>query len=282
MKEQATLVFRLESSEEQFLSLKAQLTVRAGVFGSKVSVYAGDSEDHADMLVREIAETGSHEIDLTSLAKGKKALYVKLLIAETAFDWGGIVSVRFRELTTQSSAVKERTVYETDIASQTVCSDDTVCNDVSQNAGYQVRTDGVLVRADKAMYGKAEISAGQFVNAIRGFYQGKGGPDGTWPMKEQATLVFRLESSEEQFLGLKAQLTVRAGVFGSKVSVYTGDSEDHTETLVRELTDSGNYEIDLTNHAFGSKVVYVKIVIAETAFDWGGLVSAKFKEKTSP
>ncbi|MFD0711685.1 hypothetical protein [Paenibacillus sp. GCM10027626] len=125
------------------------------------------------------------------------------------------------------------------------------------------------------------MSAGVFAPAIRGFYKGLGGGDGTWKIREQASVIYKLDSVNDAFLSLEGDIAVRAGVFGSKVSIYAGDSPDHATQLVAELTEGGGRKLDLTPYAQESKTVYVKLVIAETAFDWGGILSVKFSELTT-
>ncbi|WP_221469020.1 S-layer homology domain-containing protein [Cohnella nanjingensis] len=175
-----------------------------------------------------------------------------------------------------------RTIYQSDFANQAGCASDAVCNTYDSNDTYSVSTDSFLVQADKAVYGRVEVTANTYMNAIRGYYSGIGGPDGTWPTREAATLVYKLDSQMDEFLSLDSELLVRAGVFGSKVYVYVGDSVATANTLVQEYDQGGTKTaLDLTNYAKGRKTVYVKIVIGGTAFDWGGLVEIAFHELTT-
>ncbi|MDG0810250.1 hypothetical protein [Cohnella rhizosphaerae] len=178
------------------------------------------------------------------------------------------------------AVTRVRSIYASDLASRAVCGDESVCNTAAANADYAVATDDVLMTADHAVYARVETGPGVFEPAIRGAYAGSGGPDGTWPVKSQATLLYKLDSLEDVFLGLQAKLRVRAGVFGSKISVYAGASADTANTPVAELTEGGEHRIDLTPWAGQDGTLYVKVVIAETAFDWGGLVSIAFDELT--
>jgi hypothetical protein len=212
--------------------------------------------------------TVSDEGIVTGVTAGTTELTVRATQGETVIE---------RKLALTVANV--RTIYESRFDQVTSCSNESVCRTLEANETYKVPTDEVVVIADKAIYGNVEAAGGVFVPAIRGFYKGQGGPDNTWPIHEQATVIYKLDSAGDAFLSLKSEIAVRAGVFGSKISVYVGDSAENSNVFVGDLT-GGTTQLDFTSFVQQKKTAYVKLVIAETAFDWGGIVSVTFNELT--
>ncbi|THF77568.1 S-layer homology domain-containing protein [Cohnella fermenti] len=271
------------------LSLNVQSSEMAGVNASlsKSTIGIGDSIS----IVSNVYNADETPIDSSQYSIGYRSSDADVA---TVTD-GGIVTgvsagqavitvtVQQGERTEERELVigvaRVRSIYSSNYAAETVCSNESVCNTAEANATYAVTTDPFVVRADNAVYALVEASGGVFLPAIRGTFQSLGGPDGTWPIKNSAEIVYKLDSLETSFLGLEATIAARSGVFGSTISVYAGDSPDTADQLIQVL-EGGEYKIDLSAAAKDVHTLYVRLVISETAFDWGGIISVVFNELT--